>query len=76
MSFKISGRCLATHHKNGKKECKPDDIQTVCASCHMKIHNAWRRRAKMITHEEALLDSVDKQFKVKLVNGVSIVKEL
>jgi hypothetical protein len=41
-SIHISGRRLATHHKTGKKECSPDDIQTVCGSCHAKLHNALR----------------------------------
>ncbi len=33
---------LSTHHINGKKACKPNDIQTLCMSCHKKLHQKER----------------------------------
>ncbi len=35
--------CLDTHHLNGKKECAPDDIQTLCKRCHVSLHNKGRK---------------------------------
>ena len=37
MCMKISSMQLSTHHKNGKQNCAPEDIQTLCVSCHMKL---------------------------------------
>ena len=34
---------LHTHHKNGKKKCAPDDIQTLCVKCHLKWHYQHKR---------------------------------
>lgn len=34
---------LHLHHLNGKKECAPNDFQTLCISCHMKLHAELRR---------------------------------
>lgn len=44
MNFHLFDRSLHTHHKNGKKECAPSDIQTLCISCHLRLHNKIRRQ--------------------------------
>lgn len=43
LSMKVYGLQLATHHKHGKRKCAPDDIQTLCASCHARVHHEERR---------------------------------
>lgn len=44
LSLKLYDRKLDTHHMNGKKECAPEDIQTLCVSCHAKLHWKEKRR--------------------------------
>jgi hypothetical protein len=46
MSLKLFGMQLANHHKNGNKECGPSDIQTLCMSCHTKLHEELRKEEK------------------------------
>jgi hypothetical protein len=45
LSIHISGCKLHIHHKNGKKECAPEDVSTLCNSCHLKIENEMKRAA-------------------------------
>jgi hypothetical protein len=44
MCMKVSSMQLSTHHKNGKGNCSPEDIQTVCTSCHMRLESKFRTR--------------------------------
>ena len=35
---------LHVHHKNGDwKDNRPENYETLCMSCHIKLHNAMRR---------------------------------
>jgi hypothetical protein len=47
MNLHMFGFSLNTHHKYGKKKCAPDDIQTLCNSCHIKWHVKLRRIIKL-----------------------------
>lgn len=38
LSLKVYNRQLDIHHTKGKKECAPDDFQTLCISCHRRHH--------------------------------------
>ena len=44
MCIKISGMQLSTHHTNGKKNCAPWEIATLCTSCHMRLESKFRER--------------------------------
>jgi hypothetical protein len=48
MNLKLFGCKLSTHHTNGKKNCAPWEIATLCSSCHTKEEARLRklRRAK------------------------------
>lgn len=46
LSFKIFNRDLFNHHINGKLNCTPEDIQTLCNGCHMREHWKLRRASK------------------------------
>jgi hypothetical protein len=45
MSLKLWGEVLSIHHKNGKKECAPNDVATLCKSCHTKEEAKLRKKA-------------------------------
>lgn len=47
MNIHLYGRRLDVHHANGPKNCAPNDIQTLCKSCHTKLHWAERRVNKL-----------------------------
>ena len=55
LSLKVFDRQLDTHHKNGKKECAPEDIKTLCQSCHMRLHGRERSIVKIIKGEKPKL---------------------
>jgi len=44
MSIHLFGKQLSSHHLNGKKECAPSDIQSLCNRCHPIIHAELRRK--------------------------------
>lgn len=46
LSLQIFGCQLHTHHLNGKKACAPEDIQTLCKSCHMRLPRRQKERMK------------------------------
>jgi len=48
MAVHIYGYRLATHHANGKQNCAPIDITTLCGSCHMKLHHKLRKKERMV----------------------------
>jgi hypothetical protein len=44
MSIHLFGSLLCTHHKDfNKTNSRPNNIQTICRSCHPKIHNKYKR---------------------------------
>ncbi len=45
LHIQMFGCQLYAHHLNGKKECAPEDIQTLCCSCHSKLHVKGRKHS-------------------------------
>ena len=38
MQFKLFGMNLHLHHDKGNYDCHPDELKTLCSSCHPKRH--------------------------------------
>lgn len=47
MNLKLFGCNLSTHHTNGKKNCAPWEIDTLCNSCHAKADAKLRKLRKI-----------------------------
>lgn len=44
MNLKVASMQLHNHHIKKRTDCSPDDIQTLCTSCHAKTE--WEKRRK------------------------------
>lgn len=44
MSYKLFGKKLSLHHFVSNNNCAPDELKTLCVSCHSKIHG--RKKVK------------------------------
>ena len=44
MSLKLFSAMLHVHHYKSKTDCTPDDLITLCNSCHVKLHAKLRKR--------------------------------
>jgi hypothetical protein len=54
LSIKVYNEVLSLHHSNkDKKDCAPDNIITVCKSCHAKIHMTGRIIPKEVCNKIA-----------------------